>query len=150
MLQTYQTKIKHVPTDYLDKISKFSGSIERKLFLDSFIHDKLRAECKMAYLRQYGITARQFNAIYIQLEGKIKSLIELKSLHLVELKDKIKSLENYIVTNTEKRELLREKLVKLEKRVPFTIKFRKAVKGYRNIKFKLHQKKRKLASCKIN
>jgi len=149
MLQTYQTKIKHVPTDYLDKISKFSGSIERKLFLDSFIHDKPRAECKVAYLPQYGITARQFNAIYIQLEGKIKSLIELKSLHLVELKDKIKSLEKYIVANTEKRELLREKLVKLENRLPFTVKFRKAVKGYRNIKFKLHQKKRKLASCKI-
>lgn len=148
MLQTYQTKIKHVATDYLDKMAEFSGTIERKLFLDSFINGKSRAACKVDYLPKYGITARQYNAIYIQLEGKIDSIIELRKVHLVELRDRIKSLEKFITTNSETLVILRERLVKLEKTEPFSAKFLKNAKQYKNIKFKLHHKKRKLAACK--
>ena len=150
MLLTYQTKIKHQETHYLDKMAVFSGMIERKLFVDSFIKGKTRAECKTAYTKKYGITARQFNAIYIQLNGKMQSIIELHKVHLTELRDKIKSLEKFIAQQIEKAVRLHAKITRLEKKFPFSVNFKKTVKQYRNIKFLLHQKKRKLALCKKN
>lgn len=148
MLLTYQTKIKHQDTNYLDKMAAFSGAIERKLFVDSFIKGKTRAECKTDYTKKYGMTARQFNAIYIQLNGKVQSIIELHKVHLTELRDKLKSLEKFIVKQIEKAVKLHEKIIRLEKKIPSSVNFKKTVKQYRNIKFLLHQKKRKLALCK--
>jgi len=152
MLQTYQTKIKNATEssaiECLNIIASYFTELERKLFLDSFIRGKSRAACKNGYLKKYEITARQYNAIYIQLEGKVNSIIELNKLHVVELKDKIKSLEKYILSNNEKLVTLREKLIKLEKKAPFSEKFRKTAKQRKNIKFIIHQKKRKLAIYK--
>jgi IS605 OrfB family transposase len=126
----------------------FTGHIERNLFLEGFIKEKSRNECKKEYTRKYNITSRQFNAIYIQLQGKIDSIVKLNKLHAAELEDKIKSIEKYITKDLEDKSLLHQKLLKLEKVNPHSKVFAKVVKQYRNIKFKLHQKKRKLNNCK--
>ena len=146
MLQTYQTKIKNSDTSYLDEVSSFFGYIERKLFLDSFVRGESRTSCKNRYLKKYNITARQYNSIYINLEGKIKAVLELNKLHLSELEDRIKSIKKFIDTNTEKKAILHKKVLRLEKTNSFSQKFYKAVKQYRNIKFLLHQKNRKLTN----
>ena len=145
MLQTYQTKIKNSDTSYLDKVSSYFGYIERKLFVDSFIRGKSRTSCKNKYLKNYDITARQYNSIYINLEGKVNSFLEINKHHLSELKDKIKSVKTFINTNTEKKVRLHKNILRLEKTEPYGQKFRKTVKEHKNIKFLIHQKKRKLA-----
>lgn len=145
MLQTYQTKIKNSDTSYLDKVSSYFGYIERKLFVDSFIRGKSRTSCKNKYLKKYNITARQYNSIYINLEGKVKSFLEINKHHLSELKDKIKSVKTFINTNTEKKVRLHKNILRLEKTEPYGQKFRKTVKEHKKIKFLIHQKKRKLA-----
>jgi len=148
MLQTYQTKIKDCNTEYLDEMAIFTGHIERNLFIESFIKGKSKTECKKEYIRRYGITSRQFNAIYIQLQGKVDSVLELNNLHAEELESKIKSLEKYIDKNTQKKSKLHQKLLNLEKFNPHSKKFKKTAKQYKNIKFKLHHKKRKLSNSK--
>lgn len=150
MLQTYRTKIKNSTTEYLDKMATFSGYIERKLFRECFIQKRSRNSCKNAYTRRYGITSRQFNAIYILLQGKVDAVKEANKFHISELKDKIKSLEFYIKHNTEKLVKIHAKIIKLEKIKPYSEQFKKTVKQYRNIKFLLHQKKRKLTNYKYN
>lgn len=137
MLQTYQTKVKGYNTVYLDEMAVFTGHIERKLFVESFIKGKSKTECKKEYIRRYGITSRQFNAIYIQLQGKIDSVVELNNLHAEELEGKIKSLERYIEKNSQKKSKLHQKLSNLEKFNPYSKQFKNVVKQYRNIKFKL-------------
>ena len=64
-----------------------------------------RAELlKSEYLVRFGLTARQFNAVRIQLEGKLKAMGELLPLQIENLKTKIKKAKKTIA--------------KLAKRVP--------------------------------
>ena len=71
--------------------------------MDSFVRGESRTSCKNKYLKKCNITARQYNSIYINLEGKVKSVLEINKHHLSELKDKIKSIKTFINTNTEKK-----------------------------------------------
>ena len=95
------------------------STIERKLFSD-ISKGKMAHEVKSEYLKKYGITARQFNAIRVQLEGKIASIKELRKDRIEEFKQKITSLE--------------AKIQKLQKK--------------KNVDLILHQKKRRLGTLK--
>src|SRR5580693_3949582 len=48
---------------------------------------------KSSYLVKYGITARQFNAIRVKVEGKIASIKELRKMQISDLKEQITALE---------------------------------------------------------
>lgn len=153
MLQTYQTKINQtsvnaLKTKYLDEIATYFGYIERKLFVECFINNISRSECKNDYLVRYHITARQFNSIYIQLKGKVDSIKELNKIHLVDMRERIKSLEACIKFNTEKQLKLQLKILRIEKIKPFTEYFIKIVQQHKSIKFLIHQNKCKLFNCK--
>ena len=153
MLQTYQTKINqsninNLKTKYLDEIATYFGYIERKLFVECFINNRSRSECKNDYLVRYHITARQFNSIYIQLKGKVDSIKELNKVHLADIRERIKSLETCIKFNVEKQRKLQLKILKVEKVKPFSEYFIKVVKQYKSIKFLIHQKKRKFFNCR--
>ena len=148
MLQTYRTKIKDADTSYLDEISAFFGVIERKLFHDVFVRGESRTDCKRRYLTEYGITARQFNSIYIALEGKVKAIKEHNKLRLSELEEKIKSVKKYIKSNEKTKNDTHKKVLKLEKIDPKSEEFLNTVKHYRRIKSSLHHKKRKLETLK--
>lgn len=148
MLRTYQTKIKS-NLDYLNEVASFFGMIERKLFLDICIKNKTRNDCKKEYIRLYQITARQFNSIYIVLDGKIKSIIEKNKNQISYLKDKINSVNNYIKKKATTKIRLHKEIMKLE--AIDKTKFIKKVNKYRKIKFILHNKKRLLyrLTCKL-
>jgi len=83
---TYQSRLS-VSTETGSLLSAYAAhysSVERSLYADIRRHEKPAAAFKNEYLAKYGITARQFNAISINLKGKIDSVRELLPLRVQE------------------------------------------------------------------
>jgi len=91
---TYQTRIvsNEIQKEVLGACGKLYGSIERHLFED-LNKDLPINSLKSSYLIKYGITARQFNACRVSVEGKIASAKACRERHIADLKEKIASLE---------------------------------------------------------
>ena len=91
---TYQTRISKESEveEILNSYASLYGKVERKLFVDLMQKKDLNT-LKKSYLTKYEITARQFNALRITLQGKIDSIKELQQINLSHLKEKISSLE---------------------------------------------------------
>src|ERR1700722_17245421 len=94
---TYQTRPKIEPTvnEALKSCAQVLSHVERKLF-SAICGGKTAGGLKSAYQEKYGITARHFNAIRVQLEGKIASVKERRVGQISELKTKIDILQNRI------------------------------------------------------
>jgi IS605 OrfB family transposase len=72
-------------SDYADRYNR----IERKLYAEMRRDDMAAASFKNGYLVRFGITARQFNAIARNLEGKITSVLELLPMRKQETEQRI-------------------------------------------------------------
>ncbi len=120
--RTYQTRI----LDGLDKpLSAYAllmSHVERCLFAD-IATGKVAGDLKSFYLTHFRITARQFNAARVQLEGKIDSILRLQSQRIETKKHQIAALEetlahlkNKKILHQKKRRLakLKDQLKKLE------------------------------------
>ena len=148
MLQTYQTKLKNIPLHnglssdmYLHLYAEYFSRLERKLFVQSHIKGSSSSNLKKTFLKHFGITSRQFNSLRMQLDGKVSSFIEKRKHDLQELEYKTTYLQKIIDKKTTQKEKLHQQLQKL----PQThFLFSKHIKKYRNLKFYLHQKKRRL------
>ena len=122
MTRTYQTRISaHFDAPLADYAS-LSSRIERCLFADCSRGKKLK-DLKSSYLIRFGITARQFNAIRVELEGKIDSIrkrsaqqIELKKQQIKSLEGKLPKIKSKKIKHQKNRrlELLRARLQDLE------------------------------------
>ncbi len=112
--------------EFLQDMASLLSHVEHRLFADYHRDISLSAQ-KSAYLEEYGISARQFNAIRINLEGKIKScLVVLQDSYLEDLglkinqrKKEIKKLEG--LKNKSEKKLValyhkKESLVRLTKK----------------------------------
>lgn len=89
---TYQTR---VPADAgtaaaLDAYAELFGRVERTLFAESIAQGVKPEKLKNEYLRRFGITGRQFNAIRVGLEGKADSVKERRSGLIDEAKTRLK------------------------------------------------------------
>lgn len=94
---TYQTRI-HCNKQgqaCLDAIAQYLSHIERCLYADYCKGRDIR-KIKSEYLSRYGITARQYNALRVSLEGKIRSCKELQGQRIDHLQGEIKKLEKSI------------------------------------------------------
>jgi IS605 OrfB family transposase len=89
---TYQTRCEASSDQLLNQMAEILSSAERHLFKD-FSTGKKVADLKADYIKKYQITARHFNAIRVQLEGKIASAKERQAAHVTSLKERIASLE---------------------------------------------------------
>ena len=112
---TYQTRLQlsSIETAILDDCAQYLSHIERRLFAEiSAGKDPLQQ--KFLYIRKYGITARHFNALRVQLEGKMAAIEAFQTkqlakiaLKIPELKKRIKKLEvkkyNPMVIHQKKR-----------------------------------------------
>ena len=105
---TYQTRLAWHEESFsiLDDYALLYGTIERSLFKDLKKHDLNLL--KQSYLVCFGITARQFNAIRISLEGKVESVKQSLLANITGLSEKIATL-------TKKLPKIRNPLVKHEK-----------------------------------
>jgi IS605 OrfB family transposase len=151
--KTYQTKLFKVtgyPTNNLavtclNDWSEYFQSIERKLFVD-IVHRKTPLSIlKKRYIEAYGITARQFNSIRAQLQGKISSVNELKKAEYQNKTYKLRNLEdNLVILLSEKKSCINS----LENTKLDDKKFPKIAKNYKKLKHRIHHTKRKVQSLK--
>src|SRR5215472_18488585 len=88
---TYQTRVSVTPEQdqLLREYARRFGHIERTLFAD-LQKGKDANQLKTEYVSRFDITARQFNALRIQLQGKIGSIQKLIPVHMANLKTKIR------------------------------------------------------------
>ena len=120
--------------------------LERKLFVDLYVRRKPSGDLKTLYCAQYQITARQYNSIKKQLDGRISSKLELAKLYIKELNEKVKNTTKLIHLKEKQKVKRQSSLLKMKGK---EAKFLKKVKQYRNLKRYIHQKKRKLYSLTL-
>lgn len=120
--RTYQTRSPVIFDTPLSDYASLVSQVERCLFADLAKGKNLK-DLKSSYLIRFGITARQFNAIRVELEGKIDSihkrfpkLIELKKQQIKSLEEKLPKIKSKKIKHQKNRRLetLRARLQDLE------------------------------------
>ena len=93
-LRTYQTRPRISPRteEALHACADLFARIEHSLLAD-ISKGYLPHTLKSTYLTKYGITARQFNALRVKVEGKVASIKELRKIEISNLDEQIKALE---------------------------------------------------------
>jgi len=94
--RTYQTRVIAQFNPPLSEYAFLMSRVEHKLFKD-LCKGKEAGSLKSSYLVQYGITARQFNAARVKLEGKIDSIKQRQTQLIEEKKQQIEAFEKKIV-----------------------------------------------------
>ena len=148
MLQTYQTKLCNIHLNheftsdmYLREYAGFFGRLERKLFVQSHIKGAPSSNLKKIFMKEYDITARQFNSIRMQLDGKVSSFLQKRDVDIRDLENKTVHLQKIILQKTTQKTKFHQKLLLIPQTDPI---FPQYVKKYKNLKHYLHQKKRRL------
>lgn len=115
MMLTFQTRltVDAEANEILQQYAILMSSVERSLFAE-VAKGKRSTSCKNDFLKQYGITARQFNACRASLDGKVSACQAANELAIANLKRQIESLSQQIQKLTRKPS--REKTLHLKKR----------------------------------
>lgn len=94
---TYQTRIHLQPSgdEALDAYAELYGKVERTLFAATESGNKA-TDLKHEYQVRFGLTARQFNAVRVGLEGKVSSIEELKPKQIAEAEVRIRKAEKVL------------------------------------------------------
>lgn len=134
--RTYQTRLKNLSAESDLALSSYAAifsKAERTLFAQTFAQGIRPTQThKSGFQLRFGITARQYNAILYGLRGKVESIKELRKDHIQAAKARIKSSEKAVKA--------------LERRLNADRKTGAATKN--KTAFKLHHKKRRLATQK--
>ena len=93
--RTYQTRIPDSWDEPLSAYALLMSHVEHSLFAD-IAAGKMTGNLKTPYLTKFQITARQFNATRINLEGQIDSIFQLLSQRIETKKQQIIHLEETI------------------------------------------------------
>ena len=88
--------------EVLRECAKLFAHIQHRLFAD-IASGKKPHELKNAYLALYGITARQVNALRVQVEGKIASIRARRPALIAEKQERTTSLARKIKNLTKKK-----------------------------------------------
>ena len=118
---TYQTRFEtdEITSAILDEYAQIFNQVERKLFAD-IASGKNSKDLKSSYLQSFQITARQYNAIRTQIEGKIASSKEKTSEAIASLSQAIAALRQKIKKRKQSKFSLHQKkrrLLRLEARL---------------------------------
>ena len=100
----------------LDAYAELYGRTERSLFAAMQAGGKLN-DLKRDFLPRFGITARQFNAVRIGLEGKIDSIKQRRPDLIVEAQAKIKKATKVIAKLAAKKTTRADKLHQKKRRL---------------------------------
>ena len=97
MMFTYQTRVflDEKQEGVIQEYANLLSAIERSLYAE-VAKGKTVASCKNDFLKKYAITARQFNACRVSLEGKIAACKATQESAIVSLKQQINSLDQQI------------------------------------------------------
>jgi IS605 OrfB family transposase len=94
---TYQTRLKleREQASILEEYAHHLNRVEHSLYAE-VARGKSSASCKNYFLKKYGITARQFNACRVNLEGKLSACQVSQERSLASLKEQIALLDKQI------------------------------------------------------
>ena len=97
MIFTYQTRLQldERSEAILDECAHLSSLVEHSLYAE-VARGKTSASCKNEFLKKFGITARQFNACRVSLEGKISACKAGQQQARASLKQQIELLDKQI------------------------------------------------------
>lgn len=97
MTLTYQTRllIGETQEKILHEYAFLLSTVERSLYAE-VSKGKSTASCKNAFLKEHGITARQFNGCRVSLEGKMAACQAARGASIISLKQQIASLDKKI------------------------------------------------------
>lgn len=97
MTLTYQTRLSldEKQEEVFSEYACLFNTVEHSLYSETAA-GKAIASCKSHYLKKYGITARQFNACRVSLEGKIAAYRAGQEQAVVDLKQQIDLLDRSI------------------------------------------------------
>jgi IS605 OrfB family transposase len=97
LILTYQTRLRlnEKQEEILQTYACLLSSVERFLYTEA-AKGKTSASCKNAFLKIHGITARQFNACRVSLEGKIAACKASQEQAVGSLKQQIASLDKKV------------------------------------------------------
>lgn len=130
---TTQTKLKDIHSKFLEESARYTGQLRAKLLVALLA--KKDVNClKKQYIAEYGVTARQFNSLHSEVLGVIKSAQELRKVQIEDIKGRIASLKKQIKA--------------LEKKLKETYPAcgrNGQISPRRKLRFKIHQKKRRLS-----
>ena len=115
---SYQTVIEPGEINPLFETARHLSYVERCLFAD-YCRGKPLSSLKNEYLEKYQITSRHFNAMRMQLEGKIASTAALRDLQIDDLRILIPKIEKEIgqlENKKNKEEILWIKKQKLQRK----------------------------------
>ena len=148
--RTYQTRSPGGFNEPLSAYADLMAHVEHCLLAD-MAAGKIAQDLKASYLTRFHITARQFNAVRVRLEGKMDSIlnlqsqrIEIKQHQIIALEEAIARLKNKKTLHLKKRRLARLKyqLQELEtnKKISlcfgskklFSAQFHKEANGYKS------------------
>jgi hypothetical protein len=103
MIVSYQTRLMldEAQEAILQEYARLLNTVERSLYAE-VTKGKTSASCKNAFLKTYGITARQFNACRVSLEGKIAACKVGQAQTIISLKEQITVVDKK-VRNLEKK-----------------------------------------------
>ncbi len=98
---TFQTRLWLTESQAMamDAYASLYGKVERSLFAAMRAGGSLN-DLKREFLPKFGITARQFNAVRVGLEGKIDSIKARRPELIVELQSRIKKAEKVVAVLT--------------------------------------------------
>ena len=118
--RTYQARIHITPEqeEMLAAYSRLYGRVERSLFASVKAGGSF-GKLKPVFMRMFGITARQYNAVAAGLRGKVRAIEELMPLQISDLKTKIRTAEKAIVKakSPEKKHYKKRRLENLRTRL---------------------------------
>ena len=148
MMATFEAKVPDLGlVPFFASYANLFAHAEHDLYVDLEVRGRPLKECKQEYLKEFGLTARQFNAVAATLRGKVEAAKEAQKLHIDQLKGTIASAERGV----KKAE---RGLANLARR---TRKRRAAKSGVhdaetagsrRRLRYGIHQKKRRLAALR--
>jgi hypothetical protein len=152
---TYQSRIvsSTAQSSALDAYAGLYGRIERTLFARMVATGRPAGDFKNGLLKEYGLSARQFNAIRVGLEGKIKAILARRPELIEELGRKIARARKTIGKIAKRLATAKKNLAKViaARSVYVTrrpsgrvLRVEEAREAVRSARGKLHQKKRRL------
>jgi hypothetical protein len=101
VMKTFSNVIPSTIMPFCEAMGELWGSIERSLYKDLKRGHSV-THLKKEYQVKYGINARQFNSIYQNVRGKIKSTSSGRKREIEQLQLRIKELEKSLHTLTRK------------------------------------------------
>ena len=118
---TYQSRLhlEEPSANALEDVAELLSRIERHLFAD-LAAGKKASDLKSKYLAKYRITARHFNALRVQLEGRVASSRERQKGLISETEQKIDSIKKRLKSLKSRPDKLHQKkrsLHKLERKL---------------------------------